>query len=372
MSMQSQDLLTELQALPEDEDAPDSTSTFADNIRRIREMDRDMFVVEVALGTEEVLERLFDATAADDVLIEAHSLSFADYDDSLHQHYQDMLQNGSESVAGFLSNLKSKVAELKAESILGGYFPGYDFEISSDPTQGVLELHGVGAGGAQSILTQVRTGGRGYTPDAVEGLQSASDGIFVIGRQVYDGVVEAVPDLAMQTAVLGASNLILTADIAQELGVLGANVGFSAPESIGGMLPYAGEIVMGVKLIYDMVSTERDFKDVDLADRSRVHALKTLVLMSKFGVTTVCVTAGSMAGGAGGTFALPGIGTAAGGIIGGASGAAFAALLNHKLRSRMMDMAMHLSKVDDEEFFYLRNKSAADEIGNSLASTNAL
>lgn len=198
MSMQSQDLLSELHALPIDENAPASPSTFADNIKRIREMDRDMFVVEVVLGAEEVLERLFDATAADDVLIEAHSLSFADYDDSLHQHYQEMLQSGSESVAGFLASLKSKVVELKAESILGGYFPGYDFEISSDPTQGVLELHGVGAGGAQNILTQVRTGGREYTPDAVEGLQGASDAIFVLGRQVYDGVLESAPDLAAQ------------------------------------------------------------------------------------------------------------------------------------------------------------------------------
>ena len=43
----------------------------------------------------------------------------------------------------------------------------------------------------------------------------------------------------------------------------------------------------GIRLVMDVVSTERDFKDVQIQDRSRVHALKALVLMSKFGVTTV-------------------------------------------------------------------------------------
>ena len=121
-----------------------------------------------------------------------------------------------------------------------------------------------------------------------------------------------------------------------------------------------------------MVSTERDFKAVALNDRSRVHALKTLVLMSKFGVTTVCATAGSLAGGGAGTLAFPGIGTAAGGAIGGISGAVFAALLNRKLRHRVLDIAMHLSGVDEEEFFYLRNKLAADGIGESMAATSAV
>ena len=59
-------------------------------------------------------------------------------------------------------------------------------------------------------------------------------------------------------------------------------------------------------LSMDIVSTERDFKDVQLADRSRVHALKALVLMSKFGVTTVLTTSGGAGGTAAGNDAHPG------------------------------------------------------------------
>ena len=84
--------------------------------------------------------------------------------------------------------------------------------------------------------------------------------------------------------------------------------GFDIPDGIGEMLPYAGEVILGIRLVMDIVSTERDFKDVQLQDRSRVHALKALVLMSKFGVTTVFTTAGGAGGTAAGTALLPGVG----------------------------------------------------------------
>ena len=371
--MQSLDLLPQLRALPAVEEPPDAT--FADMIRRIREMDRDMFVTEVAIGAEFALEQIFDLQAASGDLArhtieQAHSLSFRNYEGTLTEHYQEMVERGPESVGGFVSNLKGKVAEVKAEELLPDYFPGYQFHIAEDPTQPVWDLQGFGTDGAPGISVQVKMGARDYAPEVVDRIENAPENVtFLLSSELYDAVMQSAPDQAGRVMDMGISNLDMTADIIESLG---SAAGFSAPEAIGEMLPYVAEIVLGIKLIYDMVSTERDFKAVNLTDRSRVHALKALVLMSRFGVSSVCIAAGGAAGGAGGSLAMPGIGSVAGGLIGGASGAAVAALLNRRLRNRMLDLAMYLSRIDDDEFFYFRNKVAVDEIGRSMSGTSAL
>ncbi len=370
--MQSLDLLPQLRALPAVEEPPDAT--FADMIRRIREMDRDLFVTEIAIGAEFALEQIFDLQAASADLTRhtierAHNLSSPNYEGTLSEHYLEMVERGPESVRGFVSNLKGKVAEVKAEELLPDYFPGYEFGIAADPTQAVWDLRGIGQEGAQDIFVQVKMSARESSTDVMERMQNDPDVFFFLGSELYDAVMQSSPEMAGQALDLGISNLDMTVDV---IDALGSATGFSAPEAISEMLPYAAEIVLGIKLIYDMVSTERDFKAVNLTDRSRVHALKALVLMARFGVSTVCVTAGGAAGSAGGSFAMPGIGTAAGGLIGGVGGAAFAALLNRRLRNRMFDLAMYLSRIDDDEFFYFRNKVAVDEIGRSMSATSAV
>ena len=374
--MQSLDLLPQLQALPAAEEPP--AATFADMIRRIREMDRELFVTEIAIGAEFALEQIFDLhTASADLtrhtIERAHSMSSPNYEGTLSEHYLEMVERGPASVDGFVSNLKGKVAEIKAEELLPDYFPGHQFRIAPDPTQPVWDLQGIGPDGAQGPLVQVKMGTRDYAPEVVNHIENAPDNvIYFLGSEVYDAVTQYSPELAGRVMDSGISNQILDTDITETLEVLSGIAGFSAPAAIGEMLPYAAEIVLGIKLIYDMVSTERDFKAVNLTDRSRVHALKALVLMARFGVSSVCVTAGGAAGSAGGSFAMPGIGTAAGGLIGGVGGAAFAAVLNRRLRNRMFDLAMYLSRIDDDEFFYFRNKVAVDEIGRSMSATSAL
>lgn len=382
--MRSLDLLPQLQALPAAEESPDAT--FADMIRRIREMDRELFVTEIAIGTEATLEHIFEFQAASaDVAVEralsasadlslyrAYNEAFPSETRTLTEHYLAEVAEGTEHARGFVSNLKGKVAEIKAEEILPDYFPGYQFHIASSPTQVGWDLQGFGPDGTQGALVQVKMGTRDYAPEMVKRMQDEPDVIFLPSLEMYDAVLRSSPELAEQMTDWGVSNLDLTAEITDTLDVLSGIAGFSAPVAIGEMLPYAAEIVLGIKLIYDMVSTERDFKAVNLTDRSRVHALKALVLMARFGVSSVCVTAGGAAGGAGGSMALPGIGSVAGAIAGGVGGAAFAAVLNRRLRNRMLDLAMYLSRIDDDEFFYFRNKVAVDEIGRSMSATSAL
>ena len=59
----------------------------------------------------------------------------------------------------------------------------------------------------------------------------------------------------------------------------------------------------------------------------------------------------------------------AGSAIGGGGVAVY---LNRRLRPRMMDVAMHLAGVTEDDLFYFRNKATVDRIGESLAGTTAI
>ena len=126
MSMQSLALLPKLRELPTVEGVdtlgPDHTMAM------MRDIDRNHFAIEVSQATEETLETLFHARNVPDELNEAYRLAFSSVadDSSLHEQYREMLERGSGSVTGFVSNLKGKVAELKAEAALEERNPGYD------------------------------------------------------------------------------------------------------------------------------------------------------------------------------------------------------------------------------------------------------
>ena len=127
-------------------------------------------------------------------------------------------------------------------------------------------------------------------------------------------------------------------------------------------MPYVGETVLAIRLITQIASTEGELKGIDISDRSRVHAIRTLALMAKFGVTQIL----ALGGGAAGTAVNPGVGSAIGAI----AGAGGAMVLNRLLEPRFQEVATTIVGGDHDEVFYLMNKSAIDKIGDSLAATS--
>ena len=197
------------------------------------------------------------------------------------------------------------------------------------------------------------------------------DTLFAVSQEIYQKVSESSPELSAQLMSLGEYNLEFTQEVSEGLGLLASNAGFDVPDVLGEILPYVGEVILGIRFVMDVVSTERDFKDVDLDARARVHALKALVLMSRFGITAVFTTAGGAGGSAAGTVLFPGVGTAVGGIAGSIGGAATAAFLNRRIQPQIMEIGMAIAGVDGDDMFYFRNKAAIDWIGQSLAATRA-
>ena len=270
-------------------------------ITRIRTMDRDHFAIEVSQATEEALEALFQARNVPDELNEAFVRAFssiAKQGTSLHERYEEMLERGSQSVTKFVSNLKGKVAELKAEAALEERYPDYDFKLAESAAQPGWDIIGTSPDGPDMFF-QVKAGAAEYTDRVVDAMQEHSVFVFPVSSEIYQRIEELHPELLERVVDIGPA-AELTEDVKGGLVKLATNLGVDVSDSWAGVLPFVGEVVLGIRLIWDIVRTERELTGVDLTDRSRVNGVRAMALMSRFGISQVCmwsVSAGGTAAG---------------------------------------------------------------------------
>ena len=372
MGMESLALLPELQKLPAAEGA--ATLGHDEAVTRIRAMDRDHFAIEVSQATEETLEALFDWWNVPDETLddlnEAFTRAFsnlAEQGKSVHERFSEISEISLAAETGFVSNLKGKVAELEAEDILEERNPGYDFELAASPTQPGWDLIGTSPD-RPNIFAQVKFGDEAYADNTLEAMREHPNYPFVVSSEIYDRISRSHPELLDRLLDLGPV-AELTESVKDGLGSLAANLGVDVPDSIGEALPLVGEVVLGLKLVWSIVKTERELADVDLTDRTRVHGVRVLALASRFGINQVCMLAGSAGGAAAGTAAVPGVGSVVGGLAGGMAGLGGAMMLNKKLEPRIEEVAIKLVGGDADDVFYLMNRVEIDRIGESLATT---
>ena len=371
MTMQSLSLLPELRKLPAVEGF-DSLGT-DDTVTRVRGMDRNHFAIEVSQATEEVMEALFRARNVPDdrvnELTEAYGRSFSSFaaeGRSVHEHFQEMIERGDRSVTGFVSNLKGKVAEVRSESLLEEEYSGYNFELASSPTQPGWDLIGTSPD-SPDILIQVKVGAEEYADSVVDAMLGHPTVLFRVSTEIYERIAETHPELLDHATGIGSA-AELTESVRDGLEKLADNLGVDVPDSIGEALPFIAEVILGIKLIWNMVRTERDLADVDLTERSKVHGIRILGLASRFGINQVCMWAGTAAGSAAGT-AVPGLGNVVGGLGGSLAGIGGGMLLNKLLQPRIEEVAMKLIGGDADDTFYLMNKVEIDQLAESFAAT---
>ncbi len=376
--MESLSLLPDLRALPAAEGQAELSPE--EMMRQVRAMDRDNFAIAVSIAVEESMEALFDArNVPDSSVMDDHPVMRAynavypnaasDYS-SPHEHYQEMLERGESSVEGFIRPLKGRLAEFEAKDALESQLPEWEFSGASDPTQPVWDLVGRGPDG-QEMLIQVKTGGERYADEVLERMEEAPDIAFALSSNLYDAIAEQAHrlyDIGVSDDALEGITRAFFEDVNEGLGALAGNMGIDVPDSLLGMLPYIAEVGMGIKLVHRIISTEQALQGEEMSDRSRVHGIHALALMTQFGVLTVCSSVGLGAGGAAGT-ALPGLGNVVGAVAGGLAGGATAMVLNRMLQPRIQDVAIQLVGGDADDVFYLMNKQPIDAIGESLAAT---
>ena len=377
--MQSINLLSELEQIPLR--AEHGRYTYKDVIEQSGAMRNDLFAIEIAAGVEESLSTLLAARnmpAALDVpeispdLVDAYRLAsrVLSAEHSLHGRYAEVVDKGPESVTPFISNIKGKLGELRVQDHLQQEFPGYSFELVKKQNEPIKDILATSPDGTTKQI-QVKIGDEEYaTGKVLTSMQEEPDVLFAVSNEIRAKLAEH-PELSSQFIDnLSLSNYELTTEVEEGLDLLVDNSGIDVPDEVGGILPYATEIVLGIRLICDIVNTERDFEAVAFDDRKRVHAMKALVLFQRFGISTVLTTAGSVGGGMAGS-AIPIIGNVVGALVGGGIGAISAGWLSSKLRPHMLEIGMALAGLTEDDLFYLKNKVPIDRIGESLARTAA-
>ena len=329
----------------------------------------ELFAVEVGVGAEIALSGLLGGRGVPDDLAEAYQKAFPSVaaEHSLHERYAEMVERGPQSVVGFVSNLKGKLAEIRMPGHLEQEFPGYSFRVAESQNQAGWDLIGVkravaSSGGEADVLVQAKIGSAGYAGDVAGRMQQDEGVLFAVSSEIRNRIVRDYPHLESRFVGPDISSLEFTESVEEELGLLASSFGIDAPERMAELLPYVGEIVLGIRLLLDLIAVEKDFAGVEMSRRGRLHAMKALVLLQRFGVTSLCAFAGGVAGSA-----LP----VQGSIAGALGGAGLSVYLNRKLRPRAMDLAMWLAGVTPDDIFYLRNKTSIDQLGASLARTAA-
>ena len=363
--MQSINLLPEIQKLPgEIQRRPRS---FRDHIAGLIETDRTFQAAETASATSFGLWSIFDNINVDDNLGEAYRMAYPNLaaDHSLYEHWLLMTESGDQSMTGFISGLKGKLAEIQvADQLEQNGFS--NVEIAVSPTQPVWDISAVNEFG-EKVFFQLKTGAEEYAGDVIDALADNPGVAFLVSSEIYQQISEAVPDLANRITDIGFDYLLVEG-IEDGLGTLSSNLGIDIPDGVGDILPYAGAIIAGARLIYSVVKTEKEFKAADRTTKNKIQVVQSLTIMSRIGVTTALATAGGMGGGAVGSI-VPGVGNLVGGIVGSLGGAGMGMYLNKHLQPHMLNLALNITGLTNDDLFYYKNKVRVDGVAASYQNT---
>ena len=363
--MQSANLLPALRELPGE--TYDRRKSFREMMSDLVSADRAMAAAEFSAATSFGLWAIFDGINVDDGIAQAYAAQYPGLaaDHSLYEHWQMMAESGSESMSGFISGLKGKMAEFNAADMLEQQ--GWtSVEIAADPTQPVWDISAINDTG-ETVFFQVKVGSAEYASDVAEAMENApSDVVFLVSGEIYDRIADTAPDL-LDYAV-NIEPFLAIDGIQDGLSTLSSNMGIDVPDGIVDIVPYAGTIIAGARLIYSALQTERDFKAVDRTTLNKIQVVQALTLMSRMGVSTVLATVGRMGGGAAGSF-VPGVGNLIGGLVGTVAGAGMGMYLNRYLQPHMLNLALNITGMTNDDLFYYKNKPRIDQVALNFRQT---
>ncbi len=406
MTMESSDLLPALRGLPGGETR--QRMSFREIVTGLVSTDRTMYAAEFASavsfgmwgvfdnqhvsdnGLADTLADLDDGLSETEVndgvqkmIFLAHARAFPEESRTPWEHHQDALNAPETYDNSFLSPLKGAVAEIQTKEEFNQR--GWNVDLASDLKQPGWDLYGTDPSGNHTKI-QVKTG-TSYDPNDIQdhmdkyptGDVDHADH-YAMSTEIYGEYIESGRDSGGRALTDIGSGSELEEDInagleltpyseidgtTDGLNTLSANKEIDIPDDVIDILPYAGAIIAGARLVYSVLKTEKEFKAADRTTKNQMQVVQTLTLMSRMGVTTVLSMVGGSGGAAGGS-AVPGIGNVAGGIGGAVIGAVIGMYLNKHLQPHMLDLALDITGLTRDDLFYYKNKPRIDEIALSF------
>ncbi|WP_031422812.1 hypothetical protein [Exiguobacterium sp. NG55] len=199
--------------------------------------------------------------------------------------------------------------------------------------------------------------------EAILGVDIRGPGDFIDGLEEFIG---NIPDQAwfieMNESLLDGFEFI--SESMQDFDAVFDALGIEIPDGLD-ILPGMTEIILGVRLIMDYTDVKKEFSNIPIENQNRLIMAKTLVTLSRFGVTTTLTTLGGISGGTAGV-AFGGVGSIIGTPVGAIAGAYTANKLNKKVMPYSREMIFSLLDIDTKDIFYFKNKERIDLIGQNL------
>ena len=368
MPLQSLNLLPELANLPTIPDGPNGPQrSFQDHVAGLVSRDNILHAAELTSAANIGLWTIFDDINVDDSLAAAYQGQYPRLaaDHSLHDHWQGMMDRGPESMGGFVSGLKGKVAEFQAldQFAEAGWT---NLSIASDPTHPVWDISGINPEGVE-IQIQVKTGAADYAYKIQGHIAEEPDLHFAFGAEIYNQIAASTPEYLDRITKLNP-DYRLVEGTNDGLSTLTDNLGIDVPDGIGDLLPYAGGIIAGARLIHSLITTEKQFKAADRSTRNKIQVVQTLTIFSRMGISTVLSMVGGVTGTAAGS-AAPLVGNLVGGIAGSVAGAGMGMYLKKHLQPHMLDLALNITGLEQDDLFYYKNKERIDVLALSFRNT---
>jgi len=304
-----------------------------------------------------------EGASADATLQQAFEMAYPNVaaEHSLAEHFEAVQEAGPASVTGFVSGLKSKQAEIQAQEQLeqAGWS---DVQIAADPTQPVWDISATNPSG-EEVLFQVKTGGEGYGNAVGSAMENNPDVHFMVSSEIHDKVASSSPELLDQMTDIGP-DYALTAGMHEDLETLSYGLGIEdMGSSVSDLIPLAGTIVLGWKLIKTVQDTNQDFADSDRTTKKKIAVVQTLTVFSRYGIRTVLATVCGAAGAFGGLF----------GIAAGALGGVWiGGRIHRKIKPRLLEIALKITGLTVDDIFYYRNKARFDELEARFAKARRL
>ena len=351
MGMKSLGLIPDLEKLPADH----KHRSFRETIESIRGDEPALAAAEAVAAASIALWGIWDQVNVPDSLIQAYEAQYPGLaaEQSLVDQWRTVQADGPDAAKGFLSGLKGKLAEIRAAEMLEQ--EGYgDVNIARSPNQSTWDISAVNEAG-EPVFFQVKTGTEGYADDVASDMVEAENVEFLVSSEIAAKITESDPAYADRMTDIGPDYEVV-ADVQDGLEMLADNQGLDIPDSIGEAIPYVGGVIVAGRLIHTVLKSEGEFKAADRTTKNRIHVVRTLTMMSRFGITTVLTSAGATGGstlGAG----LPGA------IVGGTVGWIGSLRLNKALRPHLLDLALNITQLTRDDLFYFKNKRRIDRAG---------
>ena len=187
---------------------------------------------------------------------------------------------------------------------------------------------------------------------------------YAVSSEIYGRISERSPEFMDRLWDIGA-DYELAEGAEESLAILSENMGLDIADGVADLIPYAGAILAGARLIYGVMRTEKRFSAADRTTKNKMQVVQTLAVMSRMGVSTVLATVGGMGGGAAGS-AIPFVGNLIGGIAGTVAGAGIGMYLNSRLEPRMLNLALDITGLTGDDIFYYANKERIDAAALSI------